>query len=286
MQRPGTIRRTATAETDLIPRPAYEKIRRILKTLTGLSLTGYKDSCIQRRLAARVRSAGFATAEDYADFLLRNAEEARVLIKTLTIHVSKFFRNPTTFARLCADVLPELFAHCHREGNSALNIASIGCASGEEPYTLAMVIRETFAEELARLMITITGTDIDQDILQVATRAIYDQERMTDTPAAFKKRYFTSKEGYYHLHPEIRQMVNLLHHDLLRSVPAGTWDLLLCRNVLIYFDRAHQEIIIRSFADALRTGGYLVLGRTETLSSTLRGRFRTVCPIERIYQKR
>lgn len=263
----------------------FERIRRILKTLTGLSLSGYKESCIKRRLAVRIRSSGHASAGTYADFLLHDAHEARVLVKTLTIHVSKFFRNPTTFAAIRATVLPELFARCRTEG-TGLSIASIGCASGEEPFTVAMIIRDAFTQELSETDVTIIGTDIDEDILQVADRAVYDRERLEETPSVFRSRYFTGRSGMYHLSPEIRTMVSLHHHDLLKSAPEGLWDMILCRNVLIYFDRGHQENIVAAFATGLRTGGYLVLGRTETLCGPVRELFRTVCPVERIYQKR
>ncbi len=263
----------------------FDRIRRIVSTLTGLSLNGYKESCIKRRLAVRVRSSGHASAEAYADFLLHDANEARALIKTLTIHVSKFFRNPTTFAAIRGTVLPELFDRCRREG-TGLSIASIGCASGEEPYTVAMIILDAFAQERAGTDLTIIGTDIDQDILQCADRAVYDRERLEETSSSFRKRYFTCRAGAYHLNSEIRRMVTLHHHDLLKSVPEGLWDMILCRNVLIYFERRHQETIVRGFANALRAGGYLVLGRAETLCGAVRELFRTVCPVERIYQKR
>lgn len=265
--------------------PAFERIRRILKTFTGFHLQYYKDACIKRRLAARIRSVGCATAEDYADLLMRDKAEPDALIKTLTIHVSKFFRNPGTFEKLRTEVLPSLFSQCIAEGRDSLNIWSVGCAGGEEPYTLALVLRDSFAREMSRVSASITASDIDPAVLRFAGRAIYEPESLEDTPQAIRERFFTLRDGKYHLEPEIRDMVGFQRDDLLRPAARAECDLILCRNVLIYFDRSHQETILNGIADALRRGGTLVLGKTETLLASSRAMFRTVCPVERIYRK-
>ena len=268
-----------------VPGPAFERIRRILKTFTGFHLQCYKDSCIKRRLAARIRAVGCATAEDYADLLMRDKAEPDALIKTLTIHVSKFFRNPSTFDKLRVEVLPSLFSLCIAEGRGSLNIWSVGCAGGEEPYTLALVLRDSFAREMSRVGVSITASDIDPAVLHFAGRAIFEPESLEDAPPAYRERFFTLREGKYHLAPEIRDMVDFQRDDLLRPAARAECDLILCRNVLIYFDRSHQETILNGFADALRRGGMLVLGKSETLLASSRGMFRAVCPVERIYRK-
>jgi chemotaxis protein methyltransferase CheR len=265
--------------------PGFERIRRILKTFTGFHLHSYKDACIKRRLAARMRSVGCATADDYADLLMRDKAEPAALIKTLTIHVSTFFRNPTTFGKLRDEVLPSLFSHCLAEGRDTLQIWSVGCASGEEPYTLALVLRDSFAREMSRVAVSITASDIDSEVLRIAGRAIYEPERLEGTPPALRERFFRLRDGKYHLMPEIREMVDFHHDDLLRQAPRPECDLILCRNVLIYFERSHQVAILNGFADSLRPGGVLVLGKTETLLTRTREAFRTVCPVERIYRK-
>lgn len=268
-----------------VPGPAFERIRRILKTLTGFHLLSYKDACIKRRLAARIRAVGCATAEEYADFLMMSKAEPDALIKTLTIHVSKFFRNPTTFDKLREEVLPSLFALCLLEGRDTLKIRSVGCSSGEEPYTLAIILHDSFAREMTRVGVSITASDIDPAILSFASRAIYEPDRLEDTPPAFMERYFKLREEKYHLIPEIRDMVDFHRDDLLRPASRMEYDLILCRNVLIYFERSHQETILKGFADSLRPGGVLVLGKTETLLARSRGTFRALCPVERIYRK-
>ncbi|MDD2336616.1 MAG: protein-glutamate O-methyltransferase CheR [Geobacteraceae bacterium] len=249
-------------DTADIPDQVYERICRILKTLGGFQLHGYKNACIKRRISARIRSVGCASARDYADILLQNRSEPAELIKMLTIHVSKFFRNQNTFNKLRDEIFPTLFSGCMQEGRGRLDIQSFGCSSGEEPYSLALILRSSFDHEMSQVKVSIRAVDIDEEVLRVAAEAVYDPDRMDEAPSVIKKRYFTLQDGKYHLVPEIRDMVSFHCQDLLRSVPLEGCDLILCRNVLIYLERSHQEALLKRFADSLRGGGILVLGKT------------------------
>jgi len=285
MQRPIlTTSGRAGARGDIRER-SYEKIRRILKAMTGLRLENYKSSCVKRRIAVRMASIGCDTADQYVDFLLTEKPEAGILAKKLTIHVSKFFRNPSTFTKLRDEVIPELFSRRRLEGSRSVSMASIGCAAGEEPYTLALILADFFPEELSRFSVSIHGTDIDGGILHLAENAVYGAESLDDTPPEVRERHFTCKDGNYHLDPLIRNMVSFAHCDLLRPMCKAASDLILCRNVLIYFERSSQEAILSSFAASLREGGFLVLGKTETMMGTARELFLPVCRVERIYRK-
>jgi len=285
MQRPTLITSGRGEDRGDIPERSYEKIRRILKAMTGLRLADYKRSCVKRRIAVRMRAVGCETAEEYVEFLLTERAEPAMLAKKLTIHVSKFFRNPSTFAKLKDVVLPALFSRCRLEGRRNISLWSMGCAAGEEPYTLAMVLRDFFAQELSLYNVSIHGTDIDRDILQLADAAVYGAESLDETPPEMRERHFFCTEGKYHLDPRVREMVSFAHHDLLRLPCKDATDLILCRNVLIYFERTAQESVLTSFAGALREGGFLVLGKTETMMGGARALFRPVCQIERIYRK-
>jgi chemotaxis protein methyltransferase CheR len=263
---------------------AFEIIRRILKNSKDFSLDSYKDKCIRRRIAIRIRATRSTSAEEYCDLLIRDAAELDHLFKVLTIHVSHFFRNPPTFAKLQEVVLPYLFARATGEQRAALNFWSVGCASGEEPYSLALILKESFAAEMAQIKVSILGTDVDEGILETARKGVYGEERLVEMPPFLRKRWFESREGKHHLLPEIQAMVDFRRRDIFGggSLPAS--DLILCRNVLIYFERQEQEKIITSFAEALGSGGILVLGKAETLVGASRGRFQAVCPVERIYK--
>lgn len=247
---------------------------------------GYKNACIKRRISARIRSTGYTSAMEYADFLLQSRSEPAHLIKMLTIHVSKFFRNQGTFNKLCDEIFPSLFSGCIQEGRDHLDIQSIGCASGEEPYSLALILHNFFAREMSQVKISIHAMDIDAEVLRIAAEAAYELDRMDETPVAITKRYFTFQDDKYRLAPEIRNMVTFHCQDMLRPEPLEKCDLVLCRNVLIYLERSHQVALLKRFAEALRSGGILVLGKTENLMGEVRELYQTVCPVERIYRKR
>ncbi|MGA7827603.1 MAG: protein-glutamate O-methyltransferase CheR [Geobacteraceae bacterium] len=273
-------------ENEDIPDQVYDRICRILKTRGGFQIHGYKDACIKRRISARIRSAGYASAMAYADFLLQSRSEPAQLIKMLTIHVSKFYRNQDTFNKLRDEIFPRLFSSCLQEGRRHLDIQSIGCSSGEEPYSLALVLRDSFAHEMSQVRVSIRALDIDAEVLRVAAEAVYEMDRMDETPAAIKNRYFTFHDGTYRLVPEIRDMVSFHCQDMLRPLPLEGSDLILCRNVLIYLERSHQEALLKRFAESLRPEGILVLGKTENLMGDVRELYQTLCPVERIYRKK
>lgn len=203
----------------------------------------------------------------------------------LTIHVSQFFRNPSTFSKLTTDIFPYLIFKSQNESRGELDIWSVGCSSGEEPYTLAILLLDTFAEELDRTAVSIQATDIDERILEIAREAVYEPERLKDVPPLLKERYFEACNGRFRPVQQVRDMVRFRQCDLLHEDSFVESDLILCRNVLIYLERCEQERILHLFADALRPGGVLVLGKSETLVGNARSMFKTVCPVERIYKK-
>ncbi|MBI1922269.1 MAG: protein-glutamate O-methyltransferase CheR [Geobacter sp.] len=248
-------------------------------------LGSYKDKCIKRRIAIRIRATSSASPEEYLELLNRDPQEIDLLLKVLTIHVSQFFRNPSTFTKLTTDIFPYLLFKAENEGRAELNIWSVGCSSGEEPYTLAILVLDTFAEELDKTAVSIQATDIDERILEMAQEALYEPERLKDVPPLLKERYFEACNGRFRPVQQVRGMVCFRQCDLLHENSFVESDLILCRNVLIYLERSEQERILRMFADALRPGGILVLGKSETLVGTARSLFRTVCPVERIYKK-
>ncbi len=286
MPRPNRSYSPSRKDTAEIPDQVYDRICRILKTLGGFQLYGYKDACIKRRISARIRSVGCASAREYADFLLQTRSEPAQLIKMLTIHVSKFFRNQNTFNKLRDEIFPSLFSGCMQEGRECLDIQSFGCSSGEEPYSLALILRNSFAHEMSQVTVSIRAMDIDAEVLRVAAEATYESDRMEEAPSDIKKSFFTVQDGKYRLASEIRDMVSFHCQDMLRPAPLERCDLILCRNVLIYLERSHQEALLKRFAESLRTGGILVLGKTENLMGEVRELYQTLCPVERIYRKR
>ena len=251
----------------------------------NFGLSGYKSNCMKRRIAIRIRATRCRDTAEYIGLLLRSEQELDLLQKVLTIHVSQFFRNPSLFEKLRRQVLPELFAVARTGAEKSLRICCLGCAAGEEPYSLAILLREYFTRELEQVSTTITGTDIDTETLATARRGEYGKNRLREVSTMFLKRYFQPCGERFHLTPEIRDMVTFTQGNITRLDQSITNDLVFCRNTLIYFSRPEQENILNRIAEILPAHGILVLGKSETLGRNIRRRFASLCPIERIYSK-
>lgn len=265
-----------------LPEEAYAAILEQLRLRRGFDLDAYKDRCIRRRIAKRLRSSGAGNVTDYLDRLVRDDDELDALLATLSIHVSQFFRNPDTFQVLERKILPDLCRLVRASGREVLRLWSVGCAGGEEPYSLAMLIDEMQPEGLG---VSILGTDVSAPVLADAANAVYEPARLAEVPVAVRGRYFEEENGRYRLLPRIRDRVSFKRQNVMAEEAFPPADLILCRNVLIYFTRDEQARILARFADSLPEGGVLVLGRAETLTGAERQLFRTEFPVERIYRR-
>lgn len=262
------------------------EIGTILSMWRHFRISAYKDKCMKRRVAIRMRSTRCRTAADYCNLLRQSPQELDQLQKALTIHVSQFYRNPSMFEKLRCDILPELYLRCKAEERERLRIWCLGCSTGEEPYSIAILLREYFSRELREVPTTIQGTDIDEETVRAAGVAEFGEDRLKEVPDDLLSRYFRQAGRIFRLVPEARQMVDFVRGDITDTTGYLQSDLVLCRNTLIYFTRQDQEKILHGIADILPAGGILVLGKSETLPSDVRRRFDTVCPQERIYRRR
>jgi len=250
----------------------------------GFGCASYKEKCLRRRIAVRMRARGVHSFSDYARLLDRDAPEYDRLLDALTINVTKLFRNWETYDALARLVIPDLWAL----PSPTLRVWSAGCSSGEEPYSLAVLFHrhaESVSQPQKAGRVDILGTDIDRDSLAAADRATYEEAAFADTPRELRDRYFSP--GFpAKVAPEARRLVRFERRDLLAEpAPSGGHHLVTCRNVIIYFDRATQEALFERFHDALLPGGYLVLGKVETLLGRVRNLFAPVEGRERIFRR-
>jgi len=262
----------------------FALIRRTLQDMRGFNLDAYKDKCVRRRIAIRIRATHCESARQYCELLVSQATEVDLLLKVLTIHVSQFFRNFSTFEKLRLEIFPYLFAMARQEKLAGLKFWSLGCAGGEEPYGLALLLADHFSRDIAQIPVTIEGTDVDASILETARLGRYAPERLIEVPRHYLQRYFTESDGQFTLMPQIREMVSFRQGDMFHDELYHPCDLVLCRNVLIYFAREQQEKVFRNLARVLSRSGVMVLGKSETLLGESRSYFQTICPVERIYR--
>ncbi|HSJ05659.1 MAG TPA: protein-glutamate O-methyltransferase CheR [Longimicrobiales bacterium] len=259
----------------------FAALKHQIRDAVDFQCDGYKEKCLRRRIAVRMRARGVHRYVEYAELLKRDAEEYARLVDTLTINVSKFFRNPDVWGVVGERILPELLAL----GDPVINVWSAGTAGGEEAYTMAILAHEhavTHGHSADR--VRILGTDIDRASLAFAQRAEYTDFAMTDIDPAVRDRWFDGN-GTYRLRPEARRRVRFAVLDLMRDEFPSGQHVILCRNVIIYFERAVQERLFQRFHDALRPGGFLVLGKVEALFGAPSGLFNTVANRQRVFRR-
>lgn len=262
------------------------EIGTVIKKFHNIDICSRKSDCIKRRIAVRMRITNCPDAYGYYTLLQQNGPELDLLLKTLTIHVSQFFRNPPMFQKLKTDVLPGIFSVAQNSGRKSLRFYSLGCASGEEPYSLAILLKENFTNLLQQIETSIVAVDVDNHTLQAAQSAEFIEDRIKNISEELRHSYFKQNGSAFKLAHEICQMVSFMQADITASLQLGPADLILCRNTLIYFTRPAQEMILNHIADLLSVGGVLVLGKSETMIGSLRARFEPICRVERIYRKR
>ncbi|HEY4218375.1 MAG TPA: protein-glutamate O-methyltransferase CheR [Gemmatimonadaceae bacterium] len=250
----------------------------------GFGCASYKEKCLRRRIAVRMRARGVHTYEDYARVLDTDAAEYERLLDALTINVTKLFRNWDVYASLATNVVPELW----RRDSKSIRVWSAGCATGDETYSLAILFHRFASvqgQQSQAGRVTILGTDIDRQCLAAAERGEFAEADFADTPDELRDRYFSDTPPFT-IAPAIRPLVRFERRDLLSErAPAGPHDLVVCRNVMIYFDRQTQEALFEKFYDTLAPGGFLVLGKVETLLGAARSRFAPVDARERIFRR-
>jgi chemotaxis methyl-accepting protein methylase len=263
------------------------KLLEYVKGLRAVDFNAYKRETIKRRLERRLHSTGMPDYASYIQCLKENPEEIDLLIDSLTIKVSRFFRNPLVFEVLKEKVLPELVDS--RKGET-LRIWCAGCARGEEPYSVAIILKEITTEEPLCPPIFLLATDIDRQAVEHAKRGIYQNEALPEVKKGYLESYFYAGDGAYRLKDEISLMVTFACHDVTSSrMPSegifSDYHLILCRNVLIYFERELQEKVLKGLSDSLFEKGYLVLGEAESLPPQLAKDFYEIIPNTKIFRK-
>jgi chemotaxis methyl-accepting protein methylase len=251
----------------------------------GFAVEAYKDKCVRRRIAVRMRACGVHTYADYQALLDRTPTEYERLRDALTINVTRFYRNAETWNLLRRDLIPRLCA----TGSGEIRVWSAGCSSGEEAYTIAILAAEHLERtgrsgELDRLVVD--ATDVDRLSLERAEAARYRPENLAEMPPELVQRYLEPAGPELQVVARVRARVFVRRVDLNAAPPPRRdYHMVVCRNVLIYFDRPMQERLLKIFTESLAPGGYLVLGKVETLFGAARDRLLLVDPRERVYRR-
>jgi two-component system, chemotaxis family, CheB/CheR fusion protein len=242
--------------------PAFERLLLFLKETRAFDFTGYQRQSLMRRVQHQMRQIGIESVEDYHDYLQVHPDEFTSLFNTILINVTAFFRDEEAWNYLAEAALPELLQEA---GSGQIRIWSAGCATGQEAYSLAMLLAEQLGVEEFRARVKIYATDVDEDALAIARQATYSDKQMGGVPEKFQQKYFEPSGARFAFHKDLRRCLIFGRNDLLQDAPISRIDLLACRNTLMYFNAEAQARIVSRLGFALKPRGILFLGKAEML---------------------
>jgi chemotaxis protein methyltransferase CheR len=245
--------------------------------------SNYNDSYLRRRIQSRMFFNQLKSLKDYKDILEIRVREQEELLKNLTVNVTRFFRNIPVWTEFSKSILPQIINS--KTGVKRIKIWSAGCSSGEEPYSIAILILEHLKDSIKDYDIKIWATDIDNSALNSAIVGEYSEMSLAEVRADLKDKYFIKEKDIFVIKNEVKHLVHFQHHDLFHDPFLENLDLIICRNVVIYFRKESKESLYLKFFESLSPESYFIMGRTETLTGPAREKFKVINSDEKIYQK-
>ncbi|WP_102692516.1 CheR family methyltransferase [Rummeliibacillus pycnus] len=242
----------------------YQEFIVNIKRKTGIDLALYKEAQMKRRLTSLYEKRGFKSFSEFFKEIEKNRELLNEFLDRMTINVSEFYRNGKRWEVLQNKIFPRLL-----QNNKKTKIWSAACSTGEEPYSLAMVL----SNYLPLSQISILATDLDENAIAKAKAGIYPERSVVEVPPNIKSKYFDKEGSFYKVKDEVKRTVTFKKHNLLNDSYDNNLDLIVCRNVMIYFTEEAKDQIYQNFSNSLRTGGVLFVGSTEQIFNPSRYSF-------------
>jgi len=246
----------------------------------GLDCSGYRDEYLKRRFEIRLRATNSETYARYIIYLKKHPEEFTNLLNDLTINYTTFFRDTDVYQHLEHKLLPKLFT-----SPNPVKIWSAGCATGEEPYSLSILVHKLLGKHVSSNRVQIIASDIDKDALAKAQRGAYGPRQISTMSHEMIDQYFTHEGDSWTVKDFVKSIIRFERFDLNQASLHVNFDLILCRNVMIYFSKEGQQHIHMNFYRALRDGGYMITGKSEILSGEPAEKFQALDYTTRVYQK-
>ena len=235
----------------------YEQFKKSIFNLTKIDLSAYKEKQMRRRIDTLIERNSFKDYPSYAEGLKKDTKLFDEFVNYITINVSEFYRNPDQWELMDKEFIPELI----KKFGKNLKIWSAACSTGDEPYSLVMA----FSKHLPLNQIKINATDLDKTVMAKAKVGLYGPKSLVGVPAELKSKYFDKVGPSFQIHDEIKRQVEFKEHNLLKDTYPTQQDLIVCRNVLIYFTEEAKDEVFRKFAASLKKGGILFIGSTEQI---------------------
>lgn len=247
---------------DLLTDAEFELFRKLIYDKSGITFSSTNRSILDSRLKERLREKGLSTIREYYELVTTNAEEMTVMLDSVTTNLTRFFRNQPHFDAFVNYVIPHVIAEKQKTSDRRIKLWSAGCSTGEEPYTIAMVLKEILPPGWT---FQITASDISLKSLMVGQQGFYPESRIQGIPPNFLTKYFTKNEKGYQVSSELMSTIKFDYHNLKNDSGMRNLDVVFCRNVLIYFDEPAQKNCIDRFWDAMANKSYLFIGHSESL---------------------
>lgn len=260
----------------------FEELLDYLRQKHHFDFSGYKYSSLMRRIQYRMHQVEIKDYCHYQEYLAQHPEEYPLLFETIEINLTAFFRDRGDWEFIQQHIIPQIEAE--KPPNEAIRVWSAGCASGEEAYTVAIVLAELLGIQQFQQRVRIYGTDIDADAIEQSRRACYSEQKLTNVAIDLRDRYFEPFRDGYRVRRELRESITFHRHNLIKDAPFSNIDLLICRNTLIYFGLEAQLKVLVRFHFGLKQSGFLFLGRAETVTQQP-DLFMTVNPSHRVFTK-
>jgi chemotaxis protein methyltransferase CheR len=260
----------------------FDEFLKEVTALLGLQWRPFHKKGIKRKVERRVAEIGLSGFEEYLLKVKRDSEEHLFLSKILTVTISRFFRDKEVFDTLSQSIVPDLL----KQDRGELRIWCIGCASGEEPYSLSLLWKENFEQTWPQVHLSILGADINENLLERAKKGTYKNSSLKEVPEETVRKFFKKEGEFYILDETIRESIEFKKHDILYEEPFLGMDIVLCRNLAFtYFSKKSQMEVLRKIVTSLKEKRYLVIGKDESLPLTYPTLFVSVFPNEKIYEK-
>ncbi len=247
---------------DFLSDADFDLYRKLIYDESGITFSATNRAILESRLRERLREKQIAVVRDYYALLLKDKEELKLMLDSVTTNLTRFFRNQPHFDALINYVIPEVLKIKKEKGDTKIRVWSAGCSTGEEPYTLAMIFKDKLP---APYQAEIVASDLSLKSLMVGKSGFYPETRIVGVPDAYLPKFFDKKNNGYQVKDELMKMIRFDYHNLKNDSGQRNIDILFCRNVLIYFDEAAQKAVIDRFWDAMAAKAYLFIGHSESL---------------------
>ena len=247
---------------DLLTDAEFDMFRKVIYDESGITFSATNRSILDSRLKEKLREKQLDSIEEYYRLVMSNKEEMKIMLDSVTTNLTRFFRNQPHFDALVNYVIPHVIENKKKTGDTTIKIWSAGCSTGEEPYTIAMILADVLPPPYK---FQITASDISLKCLMTGQSGFYPEARITGVPQKYLDRFFTKNDRGYQVKPELMQTIKFDYHNLRNDSGARNLDIVFCRNVLIYFDEPAQKNVIDRFWNSMASNSYLFIGHSESL---------------------